>query len=66
MSTDRLRAIPPLCLPGLGTGINAAVILILVLFLFLAGVDILNLDTHVCSIINRNSLTDLQRISRLK
>ena len=27
VSTDRLRVISPLCLPGLGTGINAAVIL---------------------------------------
>ena len=27
LSTDRLRIISPLCLPGLGTGINAAVIL---------------------------------------
>ena len=27
LSTDRLRVISPLCLPGLGTGINAAVIL---------------------------------------
>ena len=28
LSRDRLRVISPLCLPGLGTGINAAVILI--------------------------------------
>ena len=36
------------------------------IFLFFAGVDILNLDTHVRSIMNRYSLTDLQWISRLK
>ena len=29
LSTDRLRVISPLCLPGLGAGIHAAVILIL-------------------------------------
>ena len=37
------------------------------IFLFFAGVDILNHDTHVhvLSFINRYSLTDLQWISRL-
>ena len=36
------------------------------IFLFFAGVDFLNLDTHVPSFINQFSLTDLKWISRLK